>query len=81
MGILTSRCHGPNVGEVHTGTFRAGGVADTNASRTDRRCTPNRTAKARTPNPSFRLALRIRSSSSTHDISFSLARRHQQPRK
>jgi hypothetical protein len=58
--------HGPNAGDDRSATLRGGGVADAIASRTVRRCTPNRTANERMLAPS-RCSLRIRSYISTLD--------------
>src|SRR6266508_602417 len=70
----------PSAGASRSGGLRAGGTAHSSAWRTVRRCTRCRSASARMPTPSSRCSRRIRSNSSTLDISFSLAPMVWQPR-
>jgi hypothetical protein len=61
--------HRSNTGHARTTGFRGGGTAEPNASRTVRRCVPNRDANARIDTPgSNRRARRICSYNSTRDL-------------
>src|SRR5664280_2476125 len=54
-------------GDRRTGVLRAGGTAEASAARTVRRCTPRRSARARTESSSRRASRRIASNNSTRD--------------
>lgn len=56
--------NGPSFGACAVRGFRGAGVADTNAARTVRRCTPCRSARARIERSSRRASRRIASNSS-----------------
>ena len=61
--------HGSSTGDGRTTGLRGGGTADANASRTVRRCVPNRRANSRIDTSgSSRRALRICSNNSTFDL-------------
>jgi hypothetical protein len=61
--------NGSSTGDGRVTGFRGAGTADTNASRTVRRCVANRRANSRIDTPgSTRRALRICSNNTTFDL-------------